>query len=321
MTRVTYLVCSHTDPEQVLRLATLLSSGGRGSHVVINHDESRSRLDRGAFDELPGVHLLASGGSIEWGSFAIVERVLRSMRWIQDNLEFDWLVLLSGQDYPIQPLPAIESLLGSTGYDGFMSGAPVETLKPRSAREAHRRYYYRYYRVPTPARILSRRLRERSTGQGGAAVRSTTRSPLTVKAVPDGTAIYVGFRRLRTPFTSRFPCYRGGHWCTLSSACVAAVGRFVAEHPEYVRFCRRTRIPDESFLNTILLNDARFDISRDDLRYVRFQAGGAPHPEILSIRDLGPMLASGKHFARKFDAAVDSAILDALDERVHGLRV
>jgi hypothetical protein len=215
----------------------------------------------------------------------------------------------------------IEAFLASTRFDAFMSGAPVETLKPRSAREARRRYYYRYYRVPAPRGLFSGRLPARNIGQVGAAVRPITRSPLSVKALPDGTALYVGFRRLRTPFSSRFRCYRGGHWCTLSSRCVAAVDRFVAEHPEYVRFYRRSRIPDESFLNSILLNDARFDISGDDLRYVQFPAGGAPHPEILTMEDLEPMLASGKQFARKLDAAVDHRILDALDERVHGLRV
>lgn len=319
MTNVVYFVCSHTNPEQVARLATVLSADGGGSQVVVHHDESRSRLDRATLKKLPGIHLLGSDGPpIEWGSFSIVEMVLRGMRWVLDNLEFDWLVLLSGQDYPIQPLPTIEAFLASTEFDGFMSGAPVETLKSRSAREARRRYDYRYYRVPAPRRILSNRLAARNMGSTRAASPSTTRSLLSVKAVPDGTAIYVGFRRLRTPFTSRFRCYRGAQWFTLSSKSVGAVDRFVAEHPDYVRYFRRTRIPDESFVNTIVLNDARLNVSSDDRRYVRFPIGGAPHPEILTIRDLEPMLASGKQFARKFDVGVDGTILDVLDERVHG---
>lgn len=318
MTNVAYLICSHTNPVQVARLVKLLSAGDRGSQVVVHHDESRSRLDRGILKGLPGVHLIDSDAThIEWGSFAIVETVLRCMRWVLDNLEFDWLVLLSGQDYPIQPLPVIEASLESTEFDGFISGAPLETLKSRSAREARRRYYYRYYRVPAPSRILANHLSVRHEGNVRAVSRSTTMSLLSVKAVPDGTAIYVGVRRLRTPFTSRFRCYRGAQWFTLSAKSIAAVDRFVAEHPDYVGYWRRTRIPDEAFVNTIVLNDPNLNVSRDDRRYVRFPIGGAPHPEILTIRDLEPMLASGKHFARKFDVAVDGTILDVLDERVH----
>jgi hypothetical protein len=315
--RVAYLVRSHTNPEQIVRLVTLLSEGDRGAQVVLHHNELHTHLDRDALVSLPGVHLLDSVDPVEWGSFSLMDAVLRGLQWVLNNVEFDWLVLLSGQDYPIEPLPVIEDFLGSTQYDGFLSGSAIEELKPRSARETQRRYYYRYYRVPAPSRILVNRLRTRTGTNEAGAARSKALRPVSVKADPDGTAVYVGFRRFRTPFTSGFRCYRGGFWFTLSSKCVVAVDRFVAEHPDFVRYYQRTRNADESFLNTILFNDATLDISRDDLRYVRFPPGGAPHPDILTIKDLESMLASGKHFARKFDVRVDGTILDVLDERVH----
>ena len=46
---------------------------------------------------------------------------------------------------------------------------------------------------------------------------------------------------------------------------------------------------------------------------------GRPGPVRLGrLADLEPMLASGLDFARKFDAQVDAAVLDAIDRRVHG---
>jgi hypothetical protein len=147
---------------------------------------------------------------------------------------------------------------------------------------------------------------------------STSLPPFSVKTVPDGGSLYVGVRRIRTLYTSAFRCHRGGFWCTLSTACIVAVDRFVSDNPSYIRHYRRTRVADESFMNTILLNDESFDISRDDMRYIPFPPEGAAHPQILTLGDLGPMLRSGKHFARKFDADVDGAVLDAIDERVHG---
>ena len=326
MTSVAYTVCSHTNPEQVARLVSVISADDRGSSVVVHHDDSRSRLDARALRERFGVNVLRSDESVEWGAFSVVEMVLRCMRWALETLQFEWLVLLSGQDYPIRPLRAIEESLASSEFDGFLSGRTVEALKPRSAREARRRYQYRYYRLPTPRRLvvagLSARHRTRSGGhrQTGEMNGAEDTSPISIRAVPDGSALYVGVPRRHTPFGPSFQCFRGSGWFTLSIKSVRAVDRFIDEHPEYVRFYRRTWVPDESFFNTILLNDPELNISTDDRRYVRFPPEGAPHPDVLAIDDLEPMLASGKDFARKFDTRIDSAILDALDERVHGIR-
>ena len=319
MTKIAFLVCSHTNPDQVARLVRLLSAHDGGSTVVVDHSEYDSHLDRERLARLPGVRILDRRHPVEWGDFSFIDIVLGDVRWVMDNCDFDWLIVLSGQDYAIRPLPDIEAFLASTPYDGFISGSPIDRLKPRSAREARRRYYYRYVRVPTPPSVIARRLHAWASASGRTDGLSKRLYPVTMKAVPDGSVVYMGVRRIRTPFTRVFPCYRGAFWFTLSAKSVAAVDRFVSEHPKYVEYYRRTRVPDESFLNTILLNDPTLNICPDDRRYIRFPPEGAPHPDILSIDDLQPMLASGKDFARKFDTRVDSAILDALDERVHGI--
>ncbi|HYZ12825.1 MAG TPA: beta-1,6-N-acetylglucosaminyltransferase [Actinomycetota bacterium] len=321
MTKIAFLVCSHTNPDQVARLVRLLSAHDGASSVVVDHSEYDSHLDRGRLARLPGVRILDRRHPVEWGDFSFIDIILGDVRWVMDNVDFDWLIVLSGQDYAIRPLPDIEAFLASTPYDGFVSGSPVESLKPRSAREARRRYYYRYFRVPGLPSVIARRLHAWASASGRTDALSKRLTPVTVKALPDGSVVYVGFRRIRTPFTPAFPCYRGGFWITLSAKAVAAVDRFVQENPKYVRYYRRTRVPDESFFNTILLNDPTLNICRDDRRYVRFPPHRSPRPDVLSIEDLEPMLASGKDFARKFDTRIDGAILDALDERVHRIGV
>jgi Core-2/I-Branching enzyme len=317
MSKIAFLVCSHTNPDQVARLVRLLSANDRGASVIVDHSEYDSHLDRERLARIPGVRILDRRHPVEWGDFSFTDIIVGDLRWILDNCDFDWLIFLSGQDYPIRPLPDIEAFLASTPYDGFISGSPVDSLKPRSAREARRRYYYRYFRVPAPLSAIARRLRAWASASGRVDVRSKRLFPVTMKAVPDGSVVYVGFRRIRTPFTPASPCYRGGLSFTLTARSVAAVDRFVANHPKFVRYYRRTRNPDESFFNTILLNEPTLNIFRDDRRYIRFPPEGSPRPDILSIEDLEPMLASGKDFARKFDTRIDSAILDAIDERVH----
>jgi hypothetical protein len=56
-------------------------------------------------------------------------------------------------------------------------------------------------------------------------------------------------------------------------------------------------------------------VEHDHRRFARFSRPGAPHPDTLTSADLDAALASGADFARKFDAEVDSEVLDRLDER------
>jgi hypothetical protein len=80
-----------------------------------------------------------------------------------------------------------------------------------------------------------------------------------------------------------------------------------------MRHYRRTIVPSESFFATVLMNDPELRVSSDDRRFVSF-APGAAHPDVLTEADLDRLMASGAHFARKFDAEADAAVLDRLDE-------
>jgi hypothetical protein len=74
-------------------------------------------------------------------------------------------------------------------------------------------------------------------------------------------------------------------------------------------------IPSESFFATVLLNDRSLRVARDNRRFVSFEAPLTPHPDTLTTADLDRVLASKCDFARKFDAEVDTEVLDALDDR------
>lgn len=312
MSRVVYLVLSHKHPRQVARLVRRLRPKGSDAHVVLHHDESASHIDPTLIREIRNVHRIPAR-PVAWGDFSHVAAILRGLRWARNHLDFDWLVLLSGQDYPIRPVPEIEAFLSATEFDGFVKGSPVGTGL-NGDREGFRRYFYRYYRVPWSSSLRPSTAEEQGPVVHAARQARDAQSFFSLKTAPAG--VYVGVRRLRTPFSSHFPCYRGSTWFTLSSRCVEAIDSFTKEHPSYVRAYRRTRSAAESFIITILLNDPRFKLSHDHLRYIRFR-GHRPNPEVLTADDLDELLSSGKHFARKFDLDVDAEVLDMLDERVH----
>jgi hypothetical protein len=98
----------------------------------------------------------------------------------------------------------------------------------------------------------------------------------------------VGIRRLG-PAPLRF--YASADWLTLGRRALQTLLE-AGRDRRLMRHFRGVAVPNESF-------------SRP----------GAPHPDTLTSADLDGVLASGADFARKFDAELDSEVLDRLDER------
>ena len=130
MVKVVYLILTHTNPEQILRLVKSLSSGNSASHIVIHHNYSCSDLCTDPFERFNNVHLVEDPVCVRWGEFSLTQAVLHSIEWISRKFKFNWLVFISGQDYPIQPIREIEKFLNTTNYDGFIRAVPLEKAIP-----------------------------------------------------------------------------------------------------------------------------------------------------------------------------------------------
>jgi hypothetical protein len=79
-----------------------------------------------------------------------------------------------------------------------------------------------------------------------------------------------------------------------------------------MRRYRRSFAASESLVATALVHEPGLAVSGAPHRFIDFPAG-APNPRTLTSADLPALESSGAHFARKFDPAVDAAVLDALD--------
>jgi hypothetical protein len=59
----------------------------------------------------------------------------------------------------------------------------------------------------------------------------------------------------------------------------------------------------------------RSRVAGHNLTYAEWTPTSGPHPKTLGMEDLPSLQSSSKLFARKFDADVDSVVLDELDRR------
>lgn len=297
--RIAYVVLSHRNPDQVLRLVGALMEGP-GAEVLVRHDPRGSRLDEAALGRL-GARGLHDEIEFEWGGWSQLQVLLACLERAAE-MDPDWLLVLSGQDYPLRPIADIEGGLAASEVDAMLGQAwelATDGLPNPPADEFFLRCAYRHYPAPRWTPHLPRAVR-----------------PLAyLRELPPPLRPQLGLRRAGLPFDDRFRCFVSADWLTLNRRALAAVVTAARERQRLMRYYRRVAIPSESFFATVLLNDPSLNVARDNRRYVSFEAPLTPHPETLTSADLERLLASGSDFARKFDTGTDSEVLDALDER------
>jgi len=297
--KVCYFIQTHKDPQQVYRLVQTIKNLSSNAQVLIGHDFTSCYLDLTPLRHLSDIHLLRLNRPGIRGDFSLIQPYLQAINWLcERNSDFSWLVYLSGQDYPTQPLSQVEKFLANTSYDGFINYFDVFShLSLWQKDEVINRYFCQYYRLPNWAgKFLARAL----------AIQKFT---------PFIISIYygclIGLPAKKTPFHRNFLCYGGSQWHTLSRKCVTYIKDFVSNNHQVVKYYKKTLVPDESFIQTILINNPNFKFCNDNKRYVDFTGTERGHARILTMHDYENITNGGFHFARKFDQ--NTQILEMLE--------
>jgi hypothetical protein len=91
-----------------------------------------------------------------------------------------------------------------------------------------------------------------------------------------------------------------------------------------VEYFRHTLSPVEAVFQTVLCSSPEFRsgelrLDPDCKRYFDFSETELNHPKDLTEEDLAPAIASGAHFARKFDFERRPELMDILDRHLEQL--
>lgn len=334
---VAYVVLSYRLPGQVARLVETVKRESPRAAVLVHHD-SADPVPLGGLPDTDGVFLVTNPRHLPWGGWELGECILDTTRWVHRHLATSWTSVLSGQDWPVLPLPAAERRLAGAGVDAFVRAEPIGwTLRgqrpPRGADHVRwlmlRRYlfHYRTLPVPRPAALRPRGVAPGAPGQGGRpstlrrlkrrlAVANQRARLVTVSEVP--TRLDVGIRARRPPFDPETPVWFGSCWYDLSRRAVDRMLTHLDPGGTWYRWFRRTEIADEAMFATVLANDRALAVVHDDNhRFLRWEVDWSPSPAVLAEADLDAVLASGATFARKFDTARHPGVIDALERRRH----
>ncbi|MEB3310435.1 MAG: N-acetylglucosaminyltransferase [Snowella sp.] len=319
--RVCYFIQAHNYPDQIYQLVKTIKRGSPNSVVIIGYDCTHSSIEMEPIQHLSDVYLLTGNFPIRRGEFSILRPYLNAVDWLlEKEIEFDWLAYLSGQDYPIKPLEEIENYLAKAEYDGFLQYYNVLSEQSHwSIEEGKTRYFTQYYwtlpisknplleKVICRAKYLIEKLKSRFHQFG-----LPTLLPSKVLFTYANT-IRLGLIAKKSPFNNNFTCYGGNHRHFLSRKCLVYLKDYINHHQDLVKYYEKTELPEESFVQTVLVNSGLFNFYNHHQIYDDYKMGSVNgHPKTLTLEDYPKLIQSDCFFARKFEA--NSSVLDLLDE-------
>jgi len=206
----------------------------------------------------------------------------------------DWFVLLSGADYPIKPADKMVQDLSTSPYDAHIAHERIRY--DHYERDWQRVCYERYCSAKLRIVVMNRKLQV------------TTRD-IRVRD-PYMAAPFL-------PFSSELCCFAGEHWFCANRSAAEYMIEFHRAKPALANHYRNLDsygiFPEESYYQTILCNASHLRISKNHWRYIDWWTHAGSRPKVLLMEDLPKLRESTAHFARKFDAESDDAVLDALD--------
>jgi hypothetical protein len=235
---------------------------------------------------------------VQWGRYSQLAAQFICLRsCLEANISWSHFINLTGQDFPLLSPDALLAELQTKTDQSFISY--FDPLAERYWNDVEDRLS----RIHFDSVLLEKVLRIPGIGRRIRSILGwTNRAP------------FVPFIRRARP---RGFTYYGGanHFILARSAANYLVHD--ARAGTIIRRLRRTGFPEESSVQSALVNSClRSDIVNDDRRAILWKNSSDPSPQTLTPADL-PWLhearARGKLFARKFDLASGSEMLDLME--------
>ena len=324
--KIAYLILAHHLPEQLTRLIHRLATSETYFlvHVSKNTDDTQYNKMVEGVRCLPNVVFLKRRKA-SWGDIIlpIVDGILEAF---ERQIEFDYMFLLSGQDYPIKQNIYIYEFLSKNKGKEFLHYFPIPREIPLDPTQGwgwederggidrienwQISLFGKNYQIPGDGKSSSR-------------MKAFIRH-LFVVLVP------------KRKFVKGFKPNGGSSWWCLTRECLAYIHGLIKENPDFVAYFKYVNLSEEIFFQTLILNSPlRDSVVNDDLRCIDWSDGRwevkswyrfpFEHGQTRVWRS-GPRIWRKDHFeilknskgliARKFDTRIDSEILDLIDHKL-----
>lgn len=275
--KIAHLILAHAQPYQLQRLVNKLLHPDADFYIHI--DAKMNAAEFMNLKSIANVHFVQKRVKVTWGSYSMVQATLNAFEEIiATGVQYDYINLLSGQDYPLNEASFIHQYFALHRGKQFMEFYSIyDTWHEAIPRIT--KYHLINYAVPYKYKL------ERMANK------------------------FLPARRM----PNRLEPVGRSQWFTITLPAVKYILHYLHDYPNVIRFFKLTWAPDEFIFQTILYNsEFREDMVNDNLRYIDWSEGNAS-PKTLTIEDVKALEQSGCLFARKVNMNTDKDLMDAID--------
>ena len=267
------LITAHQDPEHLLALFNYF----KGEFDIYLHLDKRSVQSEDWTEVLkhPSLQYVKTTYTPKWGSWSILESNMQLIQEALSNKKLDYFHLLSGQDFPTKSL---DDLTNFIGRNPELIHIQLESLPVKHLAHGGRERYYLYHLNHWIDQRKHPNLHKRFL-------------QLQKK---------LGLRRSLP--ASIPPLYLGSAWWSMPRAPLENIAEYTLKHPQFFKWLKYTKFPDELYLPTILA-DSEYAVNiRPGIRFIKWEKQNLGSPSVLTMEDLDAIQSSPHYFARKFGA-------------------
>lgn len=277
--KIACLIVTYTSAAQTRRMIEMLNNGQFDFYIHL--DKKVSIDSHKDLLQIPNVYFIKDRVDVQWAAYSTVQAAFNGIKQIaESNITYDFINLITGQDYPIKSAEYIANFLSGNIGKQFIEFKGFDT-DWQEAKARIEKYHFTNLHLAGKFRLE--------------------------KLVN----LFAGKRK--APVNMIF--YGVSTFWTLSPECALYVVNFVENNKAFKSFLKYTWGSDEFIFQTVLMNSPYKDvIVNNNYRYVDWSAGGA-RPKFLKTEDFEKITASDAFFGRKFNIDIDSNILDMIDEQ------
>lgn len=282
--RVAHIVMTHKNPDQLVRMISRLVHPDFDFYIHVDNKVQISNFN--SILDLPNVAFIKNRVNCNWGGNSLLTGIVSALDEVLSlNKDYDFVNLLSAQDYPLTSPKTIINYLKEKKGNNFISFDPNRDTE--WWKEANSRYEkYHFTDINFKWKYFVQRI---------------FNNFLPVRKFPIYTELYGSSKST---------------WWTISLDCAKLVAHQLTKNKKLINFIKYSWGTDEFVVATIIMNSEFKDsVFNNNLRYIDWSEGN-PNPKLLSSTDFESIKESEMLFARKFDIEFDSNILDRIDHEL-----
>ena len=288
--KIAYIILCHKNSEQVSLLVNKLNSANNDFYVHVD-----KKVESFDLPNLKNVYVLPKEKkvSVQWATKSMIIATLNTIDFLlKSKKEYDYIFLISGQDFPLKSNDEIVSFLNNNNDKNF-----IEVLSHNNP--LYRRYSKRNA-IFYPKWMLSRNF-------------FTKLLKKLYIYITGGYGYTFGVFKRKNTTGLNFEF--GSQWWCLKYQCVKWIYEYIKSNKSILSFFDYALVPDECIFQTVFMASPFKNTRQDNLTYLEWGKNNN-NPKILTIEDYYTIKNSDKLLARKFDINIDRKILEKLQEGI-----